>query len=389
MSWRRRGCGCGASSPRRRRPAARRSPSALRAVSEAPGGVGGAHLVDGARGDHRVDARVDPRVERIAVHDEADQARGMARVGGPELVGPRRRLELAELVRSSSRRTIRLRSRGSTRRAGPRRAARELGVQRLGSAALELGLPAARAPRRAPRAQIELGERGAQVQAGAADHDRKGALREQRVDLARAPARRTRRPRSARRRAGSRPGGAPGARARPPARTPVSVSRPLVDLQRVGRDRDRPLAAARSRSASAKASAVLPTPVGPKIASTEGAEAATAQEYRPARERAHRLWAVDRLRPAPGGDRGGSAGPRGARGRARRRRLRLLPPAAHLAAPGGDARGRARGARAARAGRLRRRRRARRRARDRARHRGGGVGGGARRRPRRGLPRST
>ena len=33
------------------------------------------------------------------------------------------------------------------------------------------------------RAQVELGERGAQVEAGAADDDRAPALREQRVDL--------------------------------------------------------------------------------------------------------------------------------------------------------------------------------------------------------------
>src|SRR5689334_24342620 len=49
-------------------------------------GVGGADLVDRAAGDHRVHARVDPRVERRAVHDDADQPRRVSGLRGPELV---------------------------------------------------------------------------------------------------------------------------------------------------------------------------------------------------------------------------------------------------------------------------------------------------------------
>ena len=56
-------------------------------------------------------------------------------------------------------------------------------MQRGRAALGELGLPAlARAGRRG-RAQIELGQRGAQVQPGAADDDRAPAGGEQAVDL--------------------------------------------------------------------------------------------------------------------------------------------------------------------------------------------------------------
>src|SRR3954454_4079046 len=43
-----------------------------------PGGMRGADLVDRPRGDHRVDARLDPGVQRVAVHDQADQPGRMA-----------------------------------------------------------------------------------------------------------------------------------------------------------------------------------------------------------------------------------------------------------------------------------------------------------------------
>ena len=78
---------------------------------------------------------------------------------------------------------MRWRSRGSI--AAPPRPARrgQLGVQRLGPAAVELGLSAARTLGRRRRAQVELGERGAQVQAGAADDDRRRARRRAAVDL--------------------------------------------------------------------------------------------------------------------------------------------------------------------------------------------------------------
>jgi hypothetical protein len=132
------------------------------------------------RGDHRVDAGVDARVERVAVHDEPDQARRDGACRGPELVGPRRRLELAQLE-SSSARTIRLRSRGRSA-AGPRRAARELGVQRLGPRGASSASQRARTSPGAPGAG-RARQRRAQVEAGAADHDRDARLREQRVDL--------------------------------------------------------------------------------------------------------------------------------------------------------------------------------------------------------------
>ena len=78
---------------------------------------------------------------------------------------------------------MRWRSAGSIAAGGPRRALREQRVQRLRAAALELGVPALAHARRRRRAQRELGQRGAQVEAGAADDDRRRAGGEQLVDL--------------------------------------------------------------------------------------------------------------------------------------------------------------------------------------------------------------
>ena len=160
----------GAAAPRSRAPCA---PS-----SDAPAACGGADLVDRAGRDHRVDARVDPRVQRLALHDEPDEARRVARLGGPQLVrAPRRGLELAELEQLERADDPAAVARLDRPRPPTARAARELRVQRLRAAAVELGLPARADLVGRRRAQREVGERGAQVEAGAADHDRPRARR--------------------------------------------------------------------------------------------------------------------------------------------------------------------------------------------------------------------
>ena len=145
---------------------------------------------------------------------------------------------------SSSARTIRLRSRGSIVSAAHGARAGELGVQRLGPARGELGLPALAHALGRRRAQVEVGERRAQVQAGAADDDRRRARRRASPSisacascgvLAGAEARVDGHERD-------EPVLEPRALGRASA-TPVRVSRPRVDLQRVGGHRDRALAA--------------------------------------------------------------------------------------------------------------------------------------------------
>src|SRR5512133_897598 len=61
-------------------------------------GLRGPGRVGGARGHHGVDAGVDAGVERVAVHDEADEPRRVTGVRRPELVGPGGRLELPQVV---------------------------------------------------------------------------------------------------------------------------------------------------------------------------------------------------------------------------------------------------------------------------------------------------
>jgi small ligand-binding sensory domain FIST len=65
----------------------------------------------------------------------------------------------------------------------PRRAPRQQRVQRRRTGALQLALPAIPDSLGRRGAQIELGERGTEVEPGAPDHDRPSALGEQRVDL--------------------------------------------------------------------------------------------------------------------------------------------------------------------------------------------------------------
>ena len=84
---------------------------------------------------------------------------------------------------SSSARVTRWASAGRIAAAVSRRAPRQLGVQGGRAVLLELR-PAARADLGGDgRAEVELRERRAQVEAGAADDDRAPALGQQRVDL--------------------------------------------------------------------------------------------------------------------------------------------------------------------------------------------------------------
>ena len=132
---------------------------------------------------------------------------------------------------SSVRRAIRLRSLGWTAAASSRV---ELGVERLRAALGDLALDLVADLRRHRRAQLDVGQRRAQVEAGAADDDRAPACGEQGVDLGvgqlgEAPgaelARRRRRtraggaraaraPRRSPRRSGARARGRPGSRRR-------------------------------------------------------------------------------------------------------------------------------------------------------------------------------
>ena len=112
----------------------------------------------------------------VAVHHQAGQQRRVAGVGGPQLASPPRAARSAgveQLERAHEPLAVGGRDAGGDRG----RAAGQLGVQRLRR----------RAPRSSPcqrartsgdrRAQVELGQRGAQVQAGAADDDRPPARR--------------------------------------------------------------------------------------------------------------------------------------------------------------------------------------------------------------------
>ena len=80
-----------------------------------PRAVRGADLLDRAGGDHRLHARVDPRVERLALHRQADEQRRVAGVGRPQAVRSPGRLELPQLGSSSARTTRCGRSGGSAR----------------------------------------------------------------------------------------------------------------------------------------------------------------------------------------------------------------------------------------------------------------------------------
>ena len=249
-AWR--NCACGASSPPRRRPAARRTPAPCARVGRRAGGVRGAHLVDRAGRDHRVHARVDPRVERR----RGPSSRAIRRVGW--------RVSLvhswfsagggssAPIASSSSARTIRWRSVGAISAAarGARRASSR--VQRGSAARRDLGLPArARTSGGARRLEVEVGQCGAQVEAGPADDDRRRSLRRaaRRSPRARAarnsPALKRRVDRQERRAAGARAARAPARsrrRSGSPGRRTAAARRP-----RPPRDARRARAAGRPR----------------------------------------------------------------------------------------------------------------------------------------------
>ena len=107
--------------------------------------------------------------------------------------------------------------------------------------------------------------------------------------------------------------------------TPVMVSRPCVDLQRVGRDGDRRAARRAQHVGDAERDRGLPDagrpeereqPVlaGSACGSGAGGGNGIGREYRGPHERAHRLRAVDGLRRANRCDRGGHRRAPGARG---------------------------------------------------------------------------
>ena len=112
----------------------------------------------------------------------------MARLGGPQLVARRRpQAGVEQLERAHD--PLRVGRRDGGRRG--RVAGGQLGVQGLRPAGFQVGAAALADGGRDGRAQVELGERGAQIEAGAADHDRPPARGEQGVDLARGRAARS------------------------------------------------------------------------------------------------------------------------------------------------------------------------------------------------------
>ncbi len=127
-----RSCGCAASSPRRRRRAAPRSPSALRAVTDAPAALARRTSSCAPGRDHRVDPGVDLRVQLLALHHQPDQQRRPAHRG--RSTAPTRR----RAARARRRRAARARARSAGGRpAGSRpppraRAARGRRVARPG-----------------------------------------------------------------------------------------------------------------------------------------------------------------------------------------------------------------------------------------------------------------
>ena len=155
-------------------------------------------LLGGAGGDHRVHARVDPLVQRLALHREAAQQRrdgAGARSRGATRRPPGRAPPPSRAARARGPRACGRAGRWPPRPPGARRG--QLGVQRLGPVRLELArwirAPHAGVGR---RAQLEVRQRRLQVEAGAAHHDRAAPGRERGVDLARARERRTPRRRS-------------------------------------------------------------------------------------------------------------------------------------------------------------------------------------------------
>ena len=129
--------------------------------------------------DHRVDAGVDARVQRLALHRQAGEQRRVAGVGGPQPAGAvgaaASRAGVEQLERADDAAGASVGRDRARRPRGSRRRARRAAPRRPRAASCARPALADAGSRR--RAQVELGERGAQVQAGAADDDRRGARR--------------------------------------------------------------------------------------------------------------------------------------------------------------------------------------------------------------------
>ena len=205
-------------------------------------GVGGGRqdLLARAGRNHRLHARVDPPVQRVAIHHQPGEQRRHAGARGPQLVVAVA-IASSPISSSSSARTIRWLSVGAIASAAQ-------GARRASSAWSSRG-PRSRI-RRAQRsrtagvrwrAQLELGQRRPQVQPGAADDDRPPAVGERAVDLG---VRQLRVAAGAERLPGRHEADQPVLEPCPllRCRRPGQDLQPAVDLQGVGGDGEGPLA---------------------------------------------------------------------------------------------------------------------------------------------------
>ena len=140
--------------------------------------VGGAGLLGGAGGEHRVDPGVDPARELGPVDDEPDEQCRMAQPRGPQSRCVLVPLDPGAFELGQARDPLPV-ARGNA--GGERRL--ELGVKRLRAALGDLGLDLGANLGGHGRAQVEIGERRAQIQPGSADDDRATPVREKPVDL--------------------------------------------------------------------------------------------------------------------------------------------------------------------------------------------------------------
>ena len=126
------------------------------------GGVGTANLRLRAGGDHRLDPRVDPLVQLLALEHQPDEQRAVAHLAGPQLGVLGVTIELSG-VEQLERPDDPLAVAGIDLRRGPRSSLAQEAVERRRASALELGDPVLAGPFGRWRAQAELGERRAQV----------------------------------------------------------------------------------------------------------------------------------------------------------------------------------------------------------------------------------
>ena len=161
-------------SPRRRPRAAPRSRAPCARCSTRP--VGRApDLVDGARGDHRLDAAVDALAQRVALHHQAGEQRRVAGVGHPQLrvaAGGGRRLDpgVEQLERAHDPAAVgrpdaggdrRARARPARRAAPPGRARSSCACRRARAAGPAAGAGRGRPARRAGRGRCRRPRAGA------------------------------------------------------------------------------------------------------------------------------------------------------------------------------------------------------------------------------------